>query len=158
MGVRLPPRAPSLFLRCYPPMNSSCCKAFLRRTFSAVWSFGLIGAVACLLSFSSGMLAQQSPASSAYLGFDLNTYPGDDALPILRKTFSFGGYWLNPPPGAKQNDWTGKRQLLLAHKFGFLLLYNGPLGADLKSPSQASKRGITDATNDAVAAKKEGFP
>jgi len=30
----------------------------------------------------------------AYLGFDRNEYPGDAALPVLRKTFSFSGYEL----------------------------------------------------------------
>src|SRR5262245_6007286 len=38
----------------------------------------------------------------SYLGFDRNIYPGDDALPILRKTFAFSSYWLSPPPGEKQ--------------------------------------------------------
>jgi len=51
--------------------------------------------------------AQEPRSMQAYLGFDLNTYPGDDALLILRKTFSFAGYWLNSPPGAKQNNWAG---------------------------------------------------
>jgi len=96
-------------------------------------------------------LAQESSSTSTYLGFDLNTYPGDDALPILRKTFSFAGYWLNPPPGAKQSNWVGKRQLLLAQKFGFLLLYNGPLIAELKSSAQAAKRGTADAASAAAA-------
>src|SRR6202008_1573454 len=68
--------------------------------------------------------AQQSaPAPHSYLGFDLNTYPGDAALAILGKTFSFSGYWLNAPPGAKQNTWVGKRQSMLARNFGFLILY-----------------------------------
>src|SRR5437879_13914957 len=51
-----------------------------------------------------------------------------------------------------------KRQLLLAQKFGFLLLYNGPLIAELKSPAQAAKRGAADAASAAAAAIKEGFP
>ena len=102
--------------------------------------------------------AQSTAATSAYLGFDLNTYPGDAALPILRKTFSFGGYWLNAPPGAKRNNWVGKRPLMLSQKFGFLLLYNGPLGNQLKSPAQAGSRGTGDAAKAAAAAKNEGFP
>jgi hypothetical protein len=97
-------------------------------------------------------------ARSTCLGFDLNTYPGDAALPVLRKTFSFSGYWLGAPPGAKQNTWMGKRQLLLSQKFGFLLLYNGPQSAELKSATQATNRGAADAINAAGAAKKEGFP
>src|SRR5260221_423863 len=99
----------------------------------------------------------RTPAGT-YLGFDLNTYPGDNALPILRKTFSFGGYWLSPPPGAKQNTWVGKRHLFLSQKFGFLLLYRGPQSRELKSSLLAGKRGIADAVNAAATARKEGFP
>lgn len=44
-------------------------------------------------------LPRTDQGPSSYLGFDLNEYPGDDALPALRKTFSFTGYWLSPPPG-----------------------------------------------------------
>ena len=127
----------------------------MRRTFITLWILCLaVGATVCGLQTP----AQESSPASAYLGFDLNTYPGDDALPILRKTFSFAGYWLNPPPGAKQSNWAGKRQLLLAQKFGFLLLYNGPLTAGLKSVAQAARRGTADAASAAAAAKKEGFP
>ncbi|HWW18330.1 MAG TPA: glycoside hydrolase domain-containing protein [Candidatus Saccharimonadales bacterium] len=96
--------------------------------------------------------------TSAYLGFDLNNYPGDAALSILRKTFSFGGFWLNPPPGAKENTWVGKRPVMLHQKFGFLILYNGPLIRELKSGAQATGRGAVDAVKAAAAAKKEGFP
>jgi len=96
--------------------------------------------------------------AGAYLGFDLNTYPGDDALSILRKTFSFAGYWLSPPPGAKRNTWVGKRQLLLSQRFGFLLLYRGPQTRELKSSSQARGRAAADAANAAATAKREGFP
>src|SRR5260370_14285600 len=96
--------------------------------------------------------------AGAYLGFDLNTYPGDAALPFLRKTFSFAGYWLSPPPGAKRNTWVGKRQLLLSQKFGFLLLYRGPQTSELKSSSQAGNRGTSDAAHAAATAKEERFP
>jgi hypothetical protein len=133
----------------------------MRRTFASSWIFLLlIGTAACasLLSLPSRIVAQESPSTPAYLGFDLNTYPGDDALPILRKTFSFAGYWLSPPPGAKQNTWVGKRQLLLSQKFGFLILYRGPQSNQLKSSSQAASRGTADAANAAATAKKEGFP
>jgi Domain of unknown function (DUF1906) len=96
--------------------------------------------------------------AGAYLGFDLNIYPGDAALPILRKTFSFAGYWLSPPPGARRNTWVGKRQLLKSQRFGFLLLYRGPQSSELKSLSQAHNRGTADAANAAATAKREGFP
>src|SRR5258707_12735747 len=96
--------------------------------------------------------------AGAYLGFDLNPCPAESSLPFLRKTFSFAGYWLSPPPGAKRNTWVGKRQLLLSQKFGFLLLYRGPQTSELKSSSQAGNRGTSDAANAAATAKEEGFP
>jgi len=103
--------------------------------------------------------ARQSSAEvPAFLGFDLNTYPGDAALPMLRKTFDFAGYWLSAPPDGKQNNWLGKRKLLVAQKFGFLLLYNGPQSKQLKSDSQATAKGAADAAISAAAAQKEGFP
>jgi hypothetical protein len=98
------------------------------------------------------------PAGSTYLGFDLNTYPGDAALSVLRKTFSFGGYWLNAPPGTKQNTWLGKRQRMLSEKLGFLILFNGPQSIELKSPTQAVSRGTADAATAISMAKKQGFP
>jgi hypothetical protein len=108
-------------------------------------------------SISPSSVAAQA-AGSTYLGFDLNTYPGDAALPILRKTFSFAGYWLSAPPGAKQNTWLGKRQRILSEKFGFLILFNGPRSSELKSSAQATSRGTADAGKAATAAKKDGFP
>src|ERR1700751_325235 len=118
MWVRLPPRAPLRFL--FSVHGLARRKEFMRRRFSTLYiSWLVIGAAVCAL-LSSALDSRSTPA---YLGFDLNTYPGDDALPILRKTFSFAGYWLNPPPGAKESNWAGKRQLLLAQKFGFLLLF-----------------------------------
>ena len=101
---------------------------------------------------------QSRTLAAAYPGFDLNTYPGDAALPVLRKTFYFAGYWLSLPPGAKANTWVGKRPLLLSQKFGFLLLYRGPQTNELKSSSQATNRGAADAAEAVATAKKEGFP
>ena len=116
-----------------------------------------------ILSFFAG--SGTSPSStvaraggSTYLGFDLNTYPGDARLSVLRKTFSFGGYWLNAPPGTKQNTWVGKRQRMLSEKLGFLILFNGPQSSELSSPTQAISRGTADAATAASAAKREGFP
>lgn len=100
-------------------------------------------------------IAPQS--AKAYLGFDLNTYPGDDALPILRRSFAFVGYWLSSPPGAKENTWIGKRALLHSQGFGFAALYTGPQSNSLKSPADAKQKGIADAKRAAAAAKREGF-
>jgi Domain of unknown function (DUF1906) len=96
-------------------------------------------------------------ASTNYAGADLNAYPGDDALPTLRKSFSFLGYWISPPPGEKQNSWIGKRELLRSQGFGFAVLYLGPPSSKLKSPAQGNQKGIDDAQRAAAAAKKEGF-
>ena len=129
--------------------------------FDSAVLFLLLGVSACSLCLSSPakILAQQPFApSQSYLGFDLNTYPGDTALSVLRKTFSFGGYWLNAPPGTKQNTWLGKRQRMLSEKLGFLILFNGPQSGELKSPTQAVSRGTADAATAISMAKKEGFP
>ncbi len=61
----------------------------------------------------------QENASRIYLGFDVNEYPGDPALPALRKTFAFAGYWLNVPPGADGNNWTGQRAEFTQKQFRF---------------------------------------
>ena len=109
--------------------------------------------------------------SQFYLGFDRNIYPGDDALPVLRRTFAFASYWLGPPPGEKTNTWSGKRELLRSQGFGFLVLFRGPQISELQRiwsesrfnradrlQAQAEKRGASDASLAASAAKKEGFP
>src|SRR6266446_3367381 len=114
----------------------------------------------------------QTSQRRAHLGFDRNDYPGDAALPILRQSFSFTGYWLGPPPGAQTNSWLGKRELLRSLGFGFLVLYRGPQSSELHQKwseehvfsghksllSSAMKRGATDARQAAAAAKQEGFP
>src|SRR5487761_207008 len=78
----------------------------------------------------TSLLAQQAPKS--FLGFDLNIFPGKTALPVLRRTFTFGGYWLSAPPGEKTNTWIGKRELVRAQGFGFLLLYRGRESRELR--------------------------
>jgi len=117
-------------------------------------------------------LSQQSSTPRAYLGFDRNDYPGDAALLALRRSFSFAGYWLGPPPGAKSNSWSGKRELVRSLGFGFLVLYSGPQSNELQQKwseqhvfnnlktrlSSARKRGASDARQATAAAKKEGFP
>jgi hypothetical protein len=94
---------------------------------------------------------------SSFLGFDLNEYPGDDALPVLRKTFSFSGYWLSAPPEAKSNGWLGKRALIESQGFGFLVLFNGPLNRKLKSPAVAKQMGVADGETASRLARQEGF-
>jgi hypothetical protein len=117
---------------------------------------------AVLILFSCGgstqPTSQEQQAPRSYLGFDLNIFPGKDALPALRKTFSFSGYWLSPPPEGKTNNWLGQRELLRSQGFGFLLLYRGPLSRELKNEAAAAQRGTLDARNAASVAKSEGFP
>jgi hypothetical protein len=98
------------------------------------------------------------PPSPAYLGFDVNEYPGDTALPALRRIFSFAGYWLNPPPGAATNTWTGKRAALLEAGLGFLVLFNGRTSRQLGSSTDASALGTSDAEIAVSRAEQESFP
>ena len=50
-----------------------------------------------------------APNALTYLGMDRNDYLATLTCRYLRKTFAFTGYWLNTPPGAGRNTWTGKR-------------------------------------------------
>ena len=95
-------------------------------------------------------------AQRRYAGFDRNDYPGDAALAALRKDFSYAGYWLNNPPGAQQNSWVGKRALLRQNGFGFLVLFNGRLDAELKG-KDAAALGTADGQAAVAAAAREGF-
>jgi hypothetical protein len=97
-------------------------------------------------------------SQTSYLGFDRNTYPGDANLKALHQTFSYTGYWLNDPPGERANTWTGHRAAVVSAGFGFLVLFNGRLYAELKAVAYATKLGHSDAQTAAGAARREGFP
>jgi hypothetical protein len=97
-----------------------------------------------------------SAAQTSYLGFDRNDYPGDASLATLRQSFSYAGFWLNNPPGANSNTWAGKRSILKAQGFGFLVLFNGRLYKELKR--DASALGQKHAVDAVSAATREGFP
>jgi len=75
-------------------------------------------------------------------GFDRNEYPGDAALPLLRKSYSFAGYWLSPPSGEKSNSWIGKRGVMQAQGFGFLLLFQGRTSGQLPYKKIRLKQGL----------------
>ena len=115
--------------------------------------------IAALFAFGtqSRVLSAPREGEKNYLGFDRNIYPGDDALPVLRKTFAFSSFWLSPPPGEKSNSWTGKRELLRAQGFGFVVLYLGPDSRELKAQTSAKARGTRDGEEAAASAKTEGF-
>ncbi len=100
--------------------------------------------------------------NGVYRGFDRNDYPGDAAMAGLHNTFAFTGYWLTVPPGETANTWTGKRALLRQQGWGFLVLANGRLDAEiLKSqkhgttPAQLAQQ---DAATAVASANSEGFP
>lgn len=115
---------------------------------------------ACLLLICLALLATAGAQNSApsYLGFDRNDYPGDANLKTLHQTFSYAGYWLNNPPGEKTNTWRGHRAAVESSGFGFLVLFNGRLYAELKNVARAEKLGQSDAQSAAAAATHEGFP
>lgn len=94
-----------------------------------------------------------------FVGFDRNVYPGDDRLAELRRHFAFTGFWLNLPPGADANTWSGKRRTLVDAGFGFLVLFNGRVDADIKrSRLAADTLGRQDAADAIAATRREGFP
>lgn len=113
------------------------------------------------VGWSQNVAAHKAPHPAqthrVYVGFDKNEYPGDDLLAALHQTFAFTGYWLNAPPGANSNGWAGKRSLIRAQGFGFVLLFNGRLYAQLKG-QDAAALGRSDAQAAIASAQKEGFP
>ena len=99
-----------------------------------------------------------TPEHAGYLGFDRNEYPGDENLRVLRQTFSFSGYWLNNPPGATSNSWIGKRGVVQAAGFGFLVVFNGRTDAQIKSARDATKLGHSDGALAVSSARRDAFP
>jgi hypothetical protein len=131
----------------------------IARPATAALSVVTLLAAAILFACSVSPQASVPPGSArhSYLGFDRNIYPGDAALPVLRKTFTFASYWLSSPPGEKSNSWFGKRELLRSQGFGFLVLYRGRDSRELKNEAGAIAKGNDDAKSAAAAAKAEGF-
>jgi glycoside hydrolase-like protein len=114
------------------------------------------GLLALSPSFTSDN--SRSGAHVAYLGFDRNDYPGDGSLKLLRGKFSFAGFWLNNPPGASSNSWTGKRRVVQEHGFGFLVVFNGRTSAQIRAAADATKLGASDGAMAVSSARREGFP
>jgi len=118
-----------------------------------------LAALALSAFLVGGSVSAQVPVKApAYLGFDRNEYPGDENLALLHQTFSYAGFWLNPPPGEKTNSWKGKRERLQSAGFGFLVLFNGRVFTRLKTVSTAATLGRSDAEAAAASARHEGFP
>src|ERR1700682_6750835 len=121
----------------------------------------LIAATVASLAVSVQLMPPSSvrpTAHAGYIGFDRNDYPGDANLTILKRTFSFSGYWLNNPPGAKASTWTGKRKTIQEAGFGFLVLFNGRTYAEIKAAGDAAKVGSSDAAAAIREARAQRFP
>lgn len=133
--------------------RSTICAVSRRRIFARI-------AIAAALAGAVRAAAQhrdlRSKTHSGYLGFDRNDYPGDAALPALRKSFRYTSYWLNNPPNETRNSWAGKRALLRQQGFGFLVLFNGRVDAQLRG-GNAAALGKTDGQAAVAAARREGF-
>jgi hypothetical protein len=135
------------------------------RNFKLVFELpSLLLALSLLLAgVSHAAPAPPASAGAPYLGFDRNDYPGDAALPILRQHFSFVGYWITNPPGENQNTWVGKRSALLGQGFGFLVLANGRLDAEIVRQQRShhvspAALGRQDALAAVASATGEHFP
>jgi hypothetical protein len=113
---------------------------------------------AVFLLFVPAATSPQSPEPKSFLGFDRNDYPGDDAMKLLRKSFSFTSYWLGNPPETKTNSWSGKREFLHKLGYGFLPLFNGPTSGELRDEPYTLRRVVADVQSAASAARREGFP
>lgn len=109
--------------------------------------------------------ASQMPAvaNGQFRGFDRNDYPGDDTMARMHSAgFSFTGYWLTNPPGETSNSWVGKRNTLRTQGWGFLVLANGRLDAEILKAQKAGTTPIELAKQDAAkavaSAQSDGFP
>src|SRR5579871_268886 len=114
--------------------------------------------IASILLFFSGATYAQTSQQKYFLGFDRNDYPGDDAMKLLRKDFSFTSYWLGNPPQTKSNSWSGKREFLRSLGYGFLPLFNGPTSDELHFEPDTLRRVANDVDSAIAAAEREGVP
>lgn len=127
-----------------------------------------VGAIGCqVLGLALWLVGGVGPAlaqqgTGGQLGFDRNDYPGDAALPVLRRHFAFAGYWLNAPPEEQASSWLGHRETMVRAGFGFLLLWNGKLDAEILRSARAGTApgvlGRAEAVSAVRAARAEGFP
>ena len=122
--------------------------------------FGLL--LCAVMTVALTAFAQAKNATHTYAGFDANEYPGDALLPQLHKQFAFTGFWLNNPPGADHNPWTGKRDVLVKNGFGFVVVFNGRLDKEILAAAKKGQSpaafGRADAGTAVAAARREGFP
>jgi hypothetical protein len=128
------------------------------RAFRLLWPGSVILCFAIVLAIAaSGRRRANATPAGPHLGFDRNDYPGDDAMEVLRKTFSFTSYWIGPPPGEKKSTWNGKRALLESKGFGFVVLFNAQKSKALRGLFDARQKGLLDARTAGQLAREEGF-
>jgi Domain of unknown function (DUF1906) len=135
----------------------------MRRRSTPLTTLLLLAATAFAQSGSPAAPNQATSATTQNpIGFDSNDYPGDPALPALRRHFAFAGYWLTNPPGERHNSWQGKRETLLRNGFGFLVLANGKTNAEIARAKRfgttPAALGAKDAAVAVGAAQHEHFP
>ena len=94
----------------------------------------IISLIALFLVMLSESAAQSK--NDSYLGFDRNAYPGNATSKPCTK--------LSPTPAtgstilpAKRQTWSGHRAAVESAGFGFLVLFNGRLYAELKTVANA---------------------
>src|SRR5260221_11465278 len=99
----------------------------------AIFVFALLVAfLGITLCFAKLDSQDPKPAGvRSFAGFDRNQYPGDAALALLRKSYSFAGCWLCPPPAEKSDSWIGKRGVMQAQGFGLRRWVRGTASAAL---------------------------
>lgn len=117
-----------------------------------------IAFAAALIVVSGQPSRSSAPARIEHLGFDRNEFPGNENLATLRRTFEFAGYWLNNPPGMTSNSWVGKRKAVQSAGFGFIVIFNGRMYAQIKAAGNADKLGNSDGAQAVASARHEGFP
>ena len=121
-----------------------------------------VGGTAQAAAAAASVPAPTGAVAGGYAGFDRNEYPGDATMAGMHASFAFVGYWLTVPPGAMVNQWVGKRAVLRQQGWGFLVLANGRLDAEIlkaqKKGIPATALGRSDAATAVAAAKNEGFP
>src|SRR5260370_5377340 len=125
----------------------------------AIFIFALLVAFSGI-TLCCAKLDSQDPKPAgvhSFVGFDRNEYPGDAALPLLHKSYSFAGYWLSPPPGEKSNSWIGKRGVMQAQGFGFLLLFQRRTSEKLPYKKDSIEAGLADAKAAAAAARRHAI-
>ncbi len=138
------------------PLGIKSALAAGGRFFRKIRFHHLCATLAAALALCALPAAAATPAHT-YSGFDKDGYPGDVLLPALHRTFAFTGFWLNDPPGMTTNPWAGKRAVVRAAGFGFLILFNGRLDRELKH-RDAAEIGREDGAAAIAAAGREGFP